>query len=90
MGTPDFALLPIGAYEPRWFMGPVHMNPADAVMAFQDLQPRQAIGMHYGTFQLTAEPIDAPIRDLAEALAAAGIPGERFRALDIGESIFFL
>ncbi|HEY1858369.1 MBL fold metallo-hydrolase [Acidocella sp.] len=87
LGAPDLALLPIGAYEPRWFMGPVHMNPADAVMAFQDLQARRAVGMHYGTFQLTAEEIDAPQRDLAAALHAAGIERERFVALDIGESL---
>src|SRR5271156_4764962 len=89
LGAPDLALLPIGAYEPRWFMGPVHMNPEDAVKAFQDLQPKRAIGMHYGTFQLTAEPIDAPLQDLALARAAAGIPAEAFVALDIGESWSF-
>jgi L-ascorbate metabolism protein UlaG (beta-lactamase superfamily) len=87
LGAPDLALLPIGAYEPRWFMGPVHMNPADAVIAFQDLQARRAVGMHYGTFQLTAEEIDAPQRDLAAALHAAGIERGRFVALDIGESL---
>jgi L-ascorbate metabolism protein UlaG (beta-lactamase superfamily) len=87
LGAPDLALLPIGAYEPRWFMGPVHMNPADAVLAFQDLQARRAVGMHYGTFQLTAEEIDAPQRDLAVALHAAGIDRESFVALDAGESL---
>ncbi len=87
LGAPDLALLPIGAYEPRWFMGPVHMNPEDAVRAFQDLGARRAVGMHYGTFQLTAEPIDAPQRDLAAALDAAGIAPERFPALDIGETL---
>jgi L-ascorbate metabolism protein UlaG (beta-lactamase superfamily) len=87
LGAPDLALLPIGAYEPRWFMGPVHMNPADAVMALQDLQARRAVGMHYGTFQLTAEEIDAPQRDLAVALHAAGIDKQRFVALDIGETL---
>jgi L-ascorbate metabolism protein UlaG (beta-lactamase superfamily) len=87
LGAPDLAFLPIGAYEPRDFMGPVHMNPADAVQAFQDLGASQAIGMHFGTFQLTAEPIEAPLRDLATALQAAGIDAERFRALDIGESV---
>ena len=86
LGPPDVALLPIGAYEPRWMMGPVHMNPADAVKAFGDLRAKQAIGMHYGVFQLTAEPIDAPPRDLTLALSEAGIPKERFRALDIGET----
>jgi L-ascorbate metabolism protein UlaG (beta-lactamase superfamily) len=86
LGAPDLALLPIGAYEPRWFMGPVHMNPADAVQAFQDLQPRLAIGKHFGTFQLTAEPYDAPLKDLATAKLAAQIPDASFTTLDIGQS----
>ena len=87
LGPPDLALLPIGAYEPRWMMAPVHMNPAEAVKAFGDLRARQAIGMHYGVFQLTAEPIDAPPRDLALALTEAGIPPARFAALDIGATL---
>jgi L-ascorbate metabolism protein UlaG (beta-lactamase superfamily) len=86
LGPPDLALLPIGAYEPRWFMGPVHMNPEDAVKAFADLNARRAIGMHFGTFQLTAEPIDAPERDLAAAKTAAGIADEAFVTLDVGET----
>ncbi|HTJ91392.1 MAG TPA: MBL fold metallo-hydrolase [Acidocella sp.] len=87
LGAPDLALLPIGAYEPRWFMSPVHMNPEDAVTAFNDLQACRAVGMHYGTFQLTAEEIDAPQRDLATALHAAGIERDLFCALDIGETL---
>jgi L-ascorbate metabolism protein UlaG (beta-lactamase superfamily) len=86
LGAPDLALLPIGAYEPRWFMGPVHMNPADAVQAFTDLGAKRAIGMHFGTFQLTAEAIDAPLHDLAAARAAAGISPAAFTTLDVGES----
>jgi L-ascorbate metabolism protein UlaG (beta-lactamase superfamily) len=77
LGAPDIALLPIGAYEPRWFMQVVHMNPADAVRAFTDLNPGLAIGMHFGTFQLTAEAIDQPEKDLAV---------ERFITLDCGET----
>jgi L-ascorbate metabolism protein UlaG (beta-lactamase superfamily) len=89
LGPPDLALLPIGAYEPRWFMGPVHMNPADAVQAFQDLGAQSALGMHFGTFQLTAEPIDAPIHALAQALTAANIPPETFTTLDPGATTPF-
>jgi len=88
-GAPDLALLPIGAYEPRGFMGPVHMNPEDAVQAFQDLGAKRAIGMHFGTFQLTAEAIDAPIHDLAAARAAAGIPAGAFTTLDFGQTAGF-
>jgi len=87
LGAPDLALIPIGAYEPRDFMAPVHINPAEAVQAFQDLGAKRAVGMHFGTFQLTAEAIDAPLRDLAAARAAAGLSPEAFTTLDIGESL---
>jgi L-ascorbate metabolism protein UlaG (beta-lactamase superfamily) len=89
LGAPDIALLPIGAYEPRWFMGPVHMNPEDAVKAFAELGAKRAIGMHFGTFQLTAESIDAPERDLAAAKANAGIAADAFVTLDVGETSRF-
>jgi L-ascorbate metabolism protein UlaG (beta-lactamase superfamily) len=89
LGAPDLALLPIGAYEPRWFMGPVHMNPADAVQAFQDLRAKRAIGMHFGTFQLTAEPIDAPEKELAIAKAEARLPDDSFITLGCGETRVF-
>lgn len=79
------SLLPIGAYEPRWFMAPQHMNPADAVEAFGLVGTEQALGHHWGTFQLTTEPHDQPPRDLAAALAAKGIALERFRAMRPGE-----
>jgi L-ascorbate metabolism protein UlaG (beta-lactamase superfamily) len=87
LGPIDTALLPIGAYEPRWFMRTVHMNPEDAVVAHLDLQATRSIGMHFGTFQLTAEGIDDPLADLAAARVAAGIDAEQFRALDFGESL---
>jgi L-ascorbate metabolism protein UlaG (beta-lactamase superfamily) len=87
LGAPDLAMLPIGAYEPRWMMGPVHMNPADAVQAMIDLHAKRAVGMHFGTFQLTAEQIDAPERDLKAAMEAADEPLERFFTLDVGESV---
>ena len=74
----DLALLPIGAYEPRWFMGPVHVDPAQAVQAHRDLGARQSLAMHFGTFQLTDEGIDAPVAELRDALTAAGVAHERF------------
>jgi L-ascorbate metabolism protein UlaG (beta-lactamase superfamily) len=86
LGAPDIALLPIGAYEPRLFMQVVHMNPADAVQAFTELEPRQAVGMHFGTFQLTAEAIDQPEKDLIIAKSAANIPNGSFITLDCGET----
>jgi L-ascorbate metabolism protein UlaG (beta-lactamase superfamily) len=79
------AVLPIGAYEPRWFMRDQHLAPAEAVQAFLDCAADLALAHHFGTFQLTDEAIDAPTRALAEALAAAGIAPERFRALQPGQ-----
>jgi L-ascorbate metabolism protein UlaG (beta-lactamase superfamily) len=84
-GAPRLAVLPIGAYEPRWFMSQQHMNPADAVKAFVDLGAEQALGVHWGTFQLTNEKVDQPEIDLAAALSEAGIDPGRFRALRPGE-----
>ena len=85
-GAPDLALLPIGAYEPRWFMKDIHMNPAEAVQAHLDLGAARSIGMHFGTFQLTLEAIDDPVIALGEALRTRGVPPDRFRAPEFGES----
>jgi L-ascorbate metabolism protein UlaG (beta-lactamase superfamily) len=82
----DLALLPIGAYEPRWFMKDIHMNPAEAVQAHLDLAARQSIAMHFGTFQLTPEGIDDPPRELANALRERAVSADRFRTLEVGES----
>ena len=79
------AILPIGAYEPRWFMREQHMNPAEAVQAFIDCGAELALGHHHGTLQLTDEAIDAPLVDLADALQVAGIPSARFRTLRPGQ-----
>ncbi len=82
----DLALLPIGAYEPRWFMQAVHMNPAEAVQAHLDLAAAASIGMHFGTFQLTTEGIDDHLRALEEARRANGVAPARFTTLEFGES----
>lgn len=87
LGSIDLALLPIGAYEPRWFMKDIHMNPAEAVQAHLDLVA-QSLGMHFGTFQLTPEGVDEPARDLAVALRERGVPAERFRAAEVGETVW--
>ena len=81
----DLALLPIGAYEPRWFMRDQHIAPAEAVEALRLCGARAGLGHHWGTFPLTAEAHDRPPRDLAAARAQNGIPPERFRALLPGE-----
>jgi L-ascorbate metabolism protein UlaG (beta-lactamase superfamily) len=83
-GTPDVALIPIGAYEPRWFMANQHVNPAEAVAILQDVGATRALGIHWGTFQLTDESRDAPAEALAGALAAAQVPAEQFVAAQAG------
>jgi L-ascorbate metabolism protein UlaG (beta-lactamase superfamily) len=84
-GPLQLAILPIGAYEPRWFMRDQHMNPAEAAQAFIDCGAELAFGHHYGTFQLTDEAIDAPPIELDQALQSRGILAERFRALRPGQ-----
>lgn len=87
LGPPDLAFLPIGAYEPRWFMREQHMNPEDAVQAHRALGARQSVAMHFGTFQLTDEAIDQPLIDLAAALQAAQSNPEVFVVPGFGETI---
>lgn len=79
-GSPDLAILPIGAYEPRWFMKEQHMNPAESVRAFELSGARQAIGHHWATFHLTDEGIGQPRDDLKLALLDAGIEPRKFQA----------
>jgi len=86
-GPIDLALLPIGAYEPRWFMRAVHMNPAEALQAHLDLEASESIAMHFGTFQLTTEGIDEPIRALEQARLAHHVQPSAFRAIGFGESV---
>jgi L-ascorbate metabolism protein UlaG (beta-lactamase superfamily) len=81
------ALLPIGGYEPRWFMAPQHMNPDDAVRAHRDLGARLSVGMHFGAFPLTDEAIDAPAAALAAARKAHGVAEQSFRVPAFGETI---
>ena len=81
-GAPRLALLPIGAYEPRWFMSPVHMAPDEAVRAHKILAAKTSIAIHHGTFQLTDEGIDTPKRQLG-----ACPPGDSFLVLNNGESV---
>ncbi len=85
-GAPRLAILPVGAYEPRWFMRDQHQDPFEAVEGFELLGAAHAIGHHWGTFQLTDEAREAPPDALGQALAAKGIPPDRFRALHAGEA----
>jgi L-ascorbate metabolism protein UlaG (beta-lactamase superfamily) len=82
----DLALLPVGAYEPNWFMKPVHMNPPEAVQACVDLGARRMATMHWGTFVLSQEPLLDPVRKAASAWAEAGRPREDLWDLAVGET----
>jgi L-ascorbate metabolism protein UlaG (beta-lactamase superfamily) len=84
-GPIRLACLPIGAYEPRWFMRGQHVNPEEAVRAFRDCGAELALAHHFGTFQLTDEPYDAPAQALIQARNAAAIAPDRFRMLKPGE-----
>jgi N-acyl-phosphatidylethanolamine-hydrolysing phospholipase D len=84
-GGIDLALLPIGAYSPESFMGSFHANPEDAVEMCLDVRARAALGMHWGTFLLTDEPIEEPPARLQAAVAAQGLPPNMFRAIRHGE-----
>jgi L-ascorbate metabolism protein UlaG (beta-lactamase superfamily) len=86
-GPLRLAILPIGAYEPRWFMRDQHMNPEDAVKALADCGAEQALAHHHGTFQLTDEEIDAPSVALGEALDTASVPREKFAVLKPGQVV---
>ena len=86
-GPFDVALLPIGAYDPRWFMRPVHMDPEEAVQAAHDLGAPLVIPMHWGTFKLTDEPLDEPPRRARDAWVASGLAPERFRQMMHGETL---
>jgi N-acyl-phosphatidylethanolamine-hydrolysing phospholipase D len=87
IGGIDVALLPIGAYQPRWVMTPVHCTAADAVEIHQLIGARQSLAMHWGTFVLTEEPLREPPVLLADTLQARGVPPEKFRTLAVGETV---
>ncbi len=82
----DIALIAIGAYEPRWFMASQHVNPAEAVQIHLDVGARRSVGVHWGTFELSDEPLDAPPRDLAAARRTRGLAEDDFFVMAIGET----
>jgi L-ascorbate metabolism protein UlaG (beta-lactamase superfamily) len=86
-GPFDLAALPIGAYEPRWFMKNHHINPEEAVQAHIDIRARKSVAIHWGTFILTDEPLDEPPERLKKAMAEKGIPEGEFLVLKHGETI---
>ncbi len=84
LGGPRVALLPIGAYRPRWFMRSVHVDPAEAVQAHRDLGAQTSVAMHFGTFALADDGMEEPLRDLADARTEQGVDEASFRVLDHG------
>lgn len=85
-GPFDVAALPIGAYQPRWFMGPVHMDPDEAVRAYLDLKARYFVPIHWGTFQLADEPLDEPPQKLRQSIKARNLPQNNFLILKHGQT----
>ena len=86
LGPFDLAALPIGAYEPTEMMRPSHMNPEEAVKAAVDLRTTRAVAMHYGTFDLSDEPLDEPPRRFQDAAEGAELGRAHAWVLKIGET----
>jgi N-acyl-phosphatidylethanolamine-hydrolysing phospholipase D len=84
-GPIDVACLPVGAYEPRAMMGPIHLDPEEAIRAALDLEARAAVAMHFGTFDLSDEPLDEPPRRFLAEARARGL-GERAFVMAVGET----
>lgn len=89
LGAPDLAILPIGAYKPKWFMQYYHMDPEEAVKAHIDMGAAKSVAMHFGTFQLSDEGIDEPVRDLKVSLEKYKIDEYTFLILDQGQAVSY-
>ncbi|MCC5790563.1 MAG: MBL fold metallo-hydrolase [Opitutales bacterium] len=88
-GPLEVALLPIGAYRPRWIMHPVHMDPREAVEVHVDIQARRSVAGHWGTFRLTDEPMAEPPLFLRAVLEEKGLPQEVFQVPPLGKTLVF-
>lgn len=86
LGSPDILAVPIGAYEPRWFMTTQHVDPAQAVQIHKDVGAKYSVGVHWGTFEMADESLDEPPRALAAARAKAGVADDRFFVMKVGET----
>ncbi|KAF8958178.1 hypothetical protein BDZ97DRAFT_1923920 [Flammula alnicola] len=88
-GPIDFAMVPIGAYMPRRYMSPIHCSPQDSVLLFKDIKAKRGVGMHWGTFVLTTEPIMDPPVKLKEACEKSGVKDGDFICTDIGQTMIY-
>ncbi len=84
LGPFDLAAIPIGAYEPRWFMQAQHIDPSQAVQLHRELRSRRSIAIHWGAFELADDALDAPPDVLAEALAEQGVDASTFEVIRTG------
>ncbi|KTD56567.1 outer membrane protein RomA [Legionella santicrucis] len=89
LGAPNISILPIGAYEPRWFMKEQHMNPKEAVLASIDLNSQFSLANHHQTFRLSLEHIDDPFIDLQHSILTHGLKEKAFIAPETGETVIF-
>ncbi|MEE2901904.1 MAG: MBL fold metallo-hydrolase [Myxococcota bacterium] len=87
IGPFDLAMIPIGAYVPRWFMRDFHVNPKEAVKIHMDVRSKYSVAMHWGTFPLAGEGLLAPREDLRVALSELGIDSSAFQTLAIGGQV---
>tara|TARA_Y100000590_G_scaffold90669_2_gene102279 strand:+ start:1211 stop:2188 length:978 start_codon:yes stop_codon:yes gene_type:complete len=87
LGSPDFAMIPIGGYEPRWFMSYHHVKPSESIQISLDLEAKRSVGMHWGTFILTDEDILEPPRLITNELKKLGLANEFFKTPKPGEVI---
>ena len=85
----DLSLIAVGGYEPRWFMKGQHINPAEAVTIHREIGSRKSVGIHWGTFGLTDEPLDQPIGDLAAAKKSQALSDKSFILLRHGQTTGF-
>lgn len=87
LGPFDLAAIPIGAYAPRWFMKDHHVTPEEALQIHLDIGAKKSIGIHWGTFILTDEPLDEPPKRLRKAVEDQGLPPDSFGVLQHGETV---
>ena len=87
LGPFDLAAIPIGAYEPRWFMRHHHVNPEEALQIHLDIGSKKSVAIHWGTFILTDEPLDEPPVRLEKALVDKNLPKDSFMVVKHGETI---